>query len=242
MKKFSILTALMMILLSFSLVGCGSQQEPVEEADGPVDGGWTINADAQMCGVPDEAIDALNKATEEYTGMTLEPVALLGTQVVAGTNYSMLCKGATVTEDPETKWVVAVVYAGVDGTCEILNVADFDLDVYAALNEDASLEGEAEIPEAGGWEVYPNETPGNLGDAQEAWDAAMAEFVGTSYNPEAVLGTQVVAGTNYAILTNGTTVTAEPVNTVAVLTIYQDTEGASSVINIKNINLADFNQ
>lgn len=242
MKKLSILIALMMVL-SFALMGCGSKDEPEATSDDVLDGGWVKNEEFQASEIPQEAVDALNTAVAEYTGMTLEPVALLGTQVVAGTNYSILCKGTLATADPITEWVVAVVYAGVDGTNEILNVTTLNIEDYVVTSDAASTEAASEVPETGGWTVYTNAKPAELpNDAQLSFNKACETFVGAIYTPLALLGTQVVAGTNYAVIANGVSTDPGATETIAVLTIYADTEGNAEIINIKNLDLASFNQ
>ena len=41
--------------------------------------------------LPNDVAKAFSKAVEGFTGSTLEPVAYLGSQVVAGMNYMILC-------------------------------------------------------------------------------------------------------------------------------------------------------
>ena len=87
-------------------------------------GGWTAAEDPA---VTDEARAALDKALEGLVGATYEPVALLGTQVVAGTNYCLLCRVSPVVPDPVGHYALVYVYAGVDGTCKLLGTADLDV-------------------------------------------------------------------------------------------------------------------
>ena len=55
-------------------------------AESPMTGGWSAYTD-DPTEIPAEARDALNAALEELVGCVYKPVALLATQVVAGTNY-----------------------------------------------------------------------------------------------------------------------------------------------------------
>ena len=246
MKKISIVLSVV-LALGLCLAGCGTAKEAettaeeaeevVEEA-GAIAGGWTISEELTNASVPSDVAELLEKGLEGYAGMGLEPVALLGTQVVAGVNYAILCKGTTVTATPVTKLVVAILYADLEGNAEIRNVADFNLSDYA--NTDVAVEAEQL---AGGWSVYEEVPNIVLSErAQNAFDSATEELLGVGYSQIAVLGTQVVAGTNYAILALKTTVTAEPVSQMCVVTIYAGVDGSNELLTIADINIADFNK
>jgi len=64
-------------------------------------------------------VEVFNKAVAdtEYSGYTL--VNVLGTQVVAGTNYKFLCKDADGAEK------LMVVYADLEGNCSVTSVEDY---------------------------------------------------------------------------------------------------------------------
>lgn len=94
-------------------------------------GGWTVYADADNL-VPEEAAQALEGALEKLVGAAYTPVALLGTQVVAGTNYAILCTITPVVPDAVPAYAIVYVYAGVDGTNEILEVQDITLGLTPA--------------------------------------------------------------------------------------------------------------
>ena len=87
-------------------------------------GGWTL---AEDTAVTQEAEDALAKALESFVGSNIEPVALLGEQVVAGINYCMLCRVTAVTPTAVPKFALVYVYAGVNGNCELLGISDLDI-------------------------------------------------------------------------------------------------------------------
>ena len=137
MKK-AFLPLLCMLLAAVLLVGCGAQtaapakeEEPAEAVNGPMAGGWAINeGDTGMEANP-EAKEALEKALEGMTGANYEPVACLGTQVVAGTNYCILCKITPVVPDPVPHFGLVYVYRALDGTAKILEVQDLELGVRA---------------------------------------------------------------------------------------------------------------
>ena len=105
-----------------------------EDAGAPelLDGGWQAPESAEaMDAMPQEAATAYAKALEGFVGNNLTPVALLGTQLVAGTNYAFLCHSSLVTLDPVVSMQVVVIYADLSGNATITNIvtvnpADFN--------------------------------------------------------------------------------------------------------------------
>ena len=89
--------------------------------DKEMTGGWQ---EAQSPAMTDEAKAAFEKATEGLLCVDYVPVALLSTQVVAGTNYRILCEAMEVYPGAETHYAVMTVYEGLDGSANILSVTD----------------------------------------------------------------------------------------------------------------------
>ena len=121
MKKMIALLLTLMLSLSLLVPVFAEETEPVA-------GGWTANADDPTL-IPEEALEAFNKATEELVGCDYEPIALLGSQVVAGTNYCLLCKCTVIMPDAPVSYVLMYIYSGVDGTNEVLDIQDITLGV-----------------------------------------------------------------------------------------------------------------
>lgn len=101
-----------------------------EAADGEAVGAWAIVMPETTELLPAEAAEAFAKATGKYDGVNLQPLATLGTQVVAGTNYLVLCAGEPTTANPVTQLYVAEVYSDLDGNAELSDVQTFDLLSY----------------------------------------------------------------------------------------------------------------
>ena len=93
-----------------------------EEVDEELVGGWQK---AESPELTDEAKAAFEKATEGLLGVGYKPVALLGTQVVAGTNYRILCEATVVYPGAETHEVVMTIYEDLDGNASILSIEDY---------------------------------------------------------------------------------------------------------------------
>lgn len=80
--------------------------------------------EAESPALTKEALSAFNKATDGLVGVAYTPIALLSTQVVAGTNYRILCEATVVYPGAEPYYVVMTVYEGLDGSASILSVSD----------------------------------------------------------------------------------------------------------------------
>ncbi len=92
-------------------------------------GGWNVCEDTA---VTPEAQAALDKALEGFVGSKVEAVALLATQVVAGTNYCFLCRVSPVVPDPVPSYALVYVYAALDGSASILEFQNITLGLSAA--------------------------------------------------------------------------------------------------------------
>ena len=99
MKKFVSLLVLVALLLS-------SYTAPTF-AEEPLLGAWYANMD-HPTEIPQDVLDAFNAATENMTGYVYKPIALLGSQVVAGMNYCLLCETTLAVPDAQPSY--ALVY------------------------------------------------------------------------------------------------------------------------------------
>lgn len=99
-----------------------SSKANAENAEEDVVGGWTETETPEMT---DEAKTALEKACETLTGAEYTPVALLATQVVAGTNYRIICQSRPSVPSSESGYVIVTVYADLDGNAEIIDTIEF---------------------------------------------------------------------------------------------------------------------
>ena len=93
-------------------------------------GGWQ-NVPCEAATLPEDAQAAFDKALEGLDGAVYTPVALLSTQVVAGTNYCILCQITPVVPNPAPTWALVYIYADLQGNAEIMNVYDLYIDRHA---------------------------------------------------------------------------------------------------------------
>ena len=86
-------------------------------------GGWTTPEDGAITA---EAQAAFDKAVKPG-GMAYTPVALLGTQVVAGTNYAFACIGKPTAQNAKPSPYLVIVYADLEGGAKILSAKPIEV-------------------------------------------------------------------------------------------------------------------
>lgn len=121
MKKFFALLALAALLLTAFAF-------PVL-AEEPILGGWSAYTD-NPTEIPTEALDALNAALDGLEGCVYKPIALLGTQIVAGTNYCFLCETTVVVPDAQPGYALVYVFDGLEGEHELLRVQEIEFSAF----------------------------------------------------------------------------------------------------------------
>ena len=96
-------------------------------------GAWEVVMPEAPAVLPEDAWVAFDTAFESYAndkGLDLIPVASLGSQLVSGTNYRILCAGQESASKPATSLYVVDVYAPLQGDPEFTSVNYFDLLSY----------------------------------------------------------------------------------------------------------------
>ena len=95
---------------------------------GMLAGGWTVAEDQA---ITDDINNMFWQAMDSYQTGTITiaytPVAVLGTQVVAGTNYAVLCRASEINKG--RTWVIVYLYLDLEGNASILRIADLTLGV-----------------------------------------------------------------------------------------------------------------
>lgn len=127
MKK--VITLLLTLLMLITLVGCNSatdeepviQEEEVKEIieDTPVLGGWKNVEDGTL---NDDLKSIFNSALEGLLGANYEPIELLATQVVNGTNYKFLASGTKATNPIIEGTYNIIVNKSSDGTISLVDI------------------------------------------------------------------------------------------------------------------------
>ena len=166
-------------------------------------------------------LEVFDKATSGMAGASYEPLACLGSQVVAGVNHRFLCKETLIVNPPFTQYAIVTIYEDLEGNCRIT-----DIDISNAEVTEEGLAGGFTTPVS----IFLSSNDKVIDDALKAFDAATTALEGVDYKALAVLGTQVVAGTNYRILAYAKVVSPEAQGYFTILTVNQPLEGDASII------------
>ena len=121
----------------------------------------------------------------------------------------------------------------VDG---IFALRPFD-DIYDAINLETCVN---QRKSEGG--PAPDAVSVQIAAAEKAFEKVMDGLVGVNYLQLALLGTQVVAGTNYAILAERSVVSPDATPSFCVMFIYEDLQGNATLNSVYPLDLADFNK
>ena len=89
-------------------------------------GGWTASESVE---ITDEVREMVINATDGLLGVEYEPVAYLGSQVVAGSNHCVLCRASVVSPDSKPYYVYMYIYRDLDGNCSILKIEKIKLGI-----------------------------------------------------------------------------------------------------------------
>lgn len=241
--KRTIVALSMAACLAVGLVGCGSNSQATSAADdepateisetGPIGGGWEVNAEAGSS-VDGDFQSMFEEAMSELDGVDYEPVAVIGKQVVAGMNYAFLCKATPVVADPTTSWSVVVIYKDLSGKASFTTAKDIALDDVQTLKEEM---GEA----VGAWEGVEDASALQLpAGVDDAFQEALGKLADTELDllPVALLGSQVVAGSNYQVMCLGRDAgDASGLARPYVALVYRDASGSSEITSLEPLDL-----
>lgn len=184
--------------------------------------GWKRAASPELT---DKVTSLFRKASDGLEGAAYTPAALLATRTTAsGTQYRLLCKQTLVIPDAEEQYVVVTLGRSWLGQARLLDISD-----AIAPTDLPVSDGE---PVTGGWQEP--DSPALTEDASAAFRKATEGLVGVDYVPVALLSTQVVAGTNYRILCEATTVYPGAEMHYVVMTIYESLDGSASILSVSD--------
>jgi len=196
-----------------------------EETMAHILGGWSaVTGDTSLSANP-AAKSAFDKVTETLCGMEYEPISVLATQVVSGTNYCILCRGKATVPDAQPVIQLVYIYENLKGEAELTNtktIIDSEMldGGFAANSGDIQLEKNA--------------------DVKTAFEKATQMLTGAELEPAAYLGSQVVAGSNYLLLCKQTATVPGAEPEFALVTIYSDLEGNAEITEIESIVFGEY--
>ena len=212
---------LVCICLVFALGACRKgadepQQNAIDQVESIIAGAWE---EAESPVVTAGLQEKLDKALEGMVGANYTPVAYLGSQIVSGHNYLLLCRVAPVVADPVETYAIVQLYEDAEGNLQLVDTYDFGVETY--------LGGENL---AGGWsEPESIELTDEIRDAFEKTQEGVS---GQTYTPLAVLSQQVVAGMNYRILAVADNVQPGHETNYVIATLYKALDGSAEITDI----------
>ena len=102
----------------------------------PLDGGWSV---AEDTAITEKTKAVFDKAMNGLVGVSYEPIAYLGSQVVAGTNHCFLCRATVVYPNAVPSLVLIYIYEDLEGGASILNIADLDIAAFTVPADAAEI-------------------------------------------------------------------------------------------------------
>jgi len=170
------------------------------------------------------------EAVSELDGYFYEPVALLGTQLVSGTNYCFLCKPTVVAKNAAGYVVLTYIYVDLQGKATYLKDKKLALPGTETANDDGT-------PMVGGWSY--SDSAVITDDIKNIVYKAVEAKGGAAYEPIAYIGSQVVAGTNHAILckTIPSVSGQDAAASLILVYVYEDLEGNCEITDTEEIKL-----
>ena len=165
----------------------GATAEEKEKAqnntDAPLVGAYNTNLVSFSLKDNPDAMNAFEAAFPNGHNYThYEPIALLGTQVVSGTNYLYLCKSTWTDYQENVSFVLLQIYQDLSGKSEVMGSA------ILFPTEESREEGEDYIDNTGSY------LPENIPAIQNAFKEAVPNDENASYIPLAYIGKHTQEG------------------------------------------------
>ena len=230
-KTIRLTSAAIAVLIAMSCAAVPAfADESAEITDGSayaeeISGGWQVNSGSTAMSKNAEANAAFKKATEELEGVSYKPIAVLGSQVVAGMNYAILCKATPVYPDASSEVVIMYIYESLDGNAEITG---FQTIIGEQADGGFSANtGKFAIRNSKNKSVY------------SAYKKAMKGLVGVEYKPVLFLGSQAVADSNYLILCRSQVVYPNAPYEWSLVTVNKSLKGKVKIADIQTLELGN---
>ena len=165
----------------------GATTEEKEKAqnnsDAPLEGAYNTNLVSFSLKDNPDAMNAFEAAFPNgYNYTHYEPIALLGTQVVSGTNYLYLCKSTWTDYQENVSFVLLQIYQDLSGKSQVMGSA------ILFPTEESREEGEDYIDNTGSY--LPEKIPA----IQNAFEEAVKDNENVSYIPLAYIGKHTQEG------------------------------------------------
>ena len=165
-----------------------------------------------------------------YNYTHYEPIALLGTQVVSGTNYLYLCKSTWTDYQENVSFVLLQIYQDFSGKSEVMGSA------ILFPTEESREEGEDYIDNTGSY------LPENIPAIQNAFNEAVKDNENVSYIPLAYIGKHTQEGKpeEDVIFTAKKSKGKDAKTNYELLYIVKDKDGKAKLVKSEDVQFPDF--
>ena len=213
----------------------GATAEAKEQAknntDAPLVGAYNTNLVSFSLKDNPDAMNAFEAAFPNgYNYTHYEPIALLGTQVVSGTNYLYLCKSTWTDYQENVSFVLLQIYQDLSGKSQVVGSA------ILFPTEESKEEGEDYIDNTGSY------LPENIPAIQNAFNETVKDNENVSYIPLAYIGkhTQERKPEEDVIFTAKKSKGKDAKTNYELLYIAKDKDGKSKLVKTEDVVFPDF--
>ena len=212
--------------------GATKEKEQAENnSDAPLIGAYNTNLVSFSLKDNPDAMSAFEAAFRNgYNYTHYEPIALLGTQVVSGTNYLYLCKSTWTDYQENVSFVLLQIYQDLSGKSEVMGSA------ILFPTEESREEGEDYIDNTGSY------LPENIPAIQNAFEEAVPDDENVSYIPLAYIGKHSQEGKSEedVIFTAKKSKGKDAKTSYVLLYIAKDKNGKAKLVKTEDVEFPDF--
>ena len=208
-----------------------SEKEKAENNSDSLVGAYNTNLVSFSIKDNPDAMNAFEAAFPNgYNYTHYEPIALLGTQVVSGTNYLYLCKSTWTDYQENVSFVLLQIYQDLSGKSEVMGSA------ILFPTEESREEGEDYIDNTGSY------LPENIPAIQNAFTEAVPDNENVSYIPLAYIGKHTQEGKpeEDVIFTAKKSKGKDAKTNYVLLYIGKDKDGKAKLIKTEDVQFPDF--
>ena len=207
------------------------KEQAKNNTDAPLVGAYNTNLVSFSMKDNPDAMNAFEAAFPNgYNYTHYEPIALLGTQVVSGTNYLYLCKSTWTDYQENVSFVLLQIYQDLSGKSEVIGSA------ILFPTEESREEGEDYIDNTGSY--LPEKIPA----IQNAFEEAVKDNENVSYIPLAYIGKHTQEGKpeEDVIFTAKKSKGKDVKANYELLYIGKDKDGKAKLVKTENVQFPDF--
>ncbi len=179
-----------------------------------------------------ELADLFSRAIDGLVGVGYTPKLYLGYLVSGGTIHCFLCESVVIVPDAVPYWSLVYVFEDTEGNATVTSMY---VPQYSTSGDATVVKDNPAELMPGGWSACVEQDADIDALIQDGFPGT-EEYNVSLYTPKMALATQVVAGTNYAVLCE-TQGEKKDNKFWTIVYIYQDLQGGRSLINIARLDI-----